>query len=187
MARVNNSYYSILGILGFGPMSGYGIKTWVDEGVSYFQDIDYKQIYPTLKRLVEDGCATYKLERNGNRPESKVYAITEKGLEELRKWLNKPITSGKKGNNELKLKLFFGYHIPVEKHLEHINKHKSDTIRSLEAIKQIKECLQKEAVKDASWYYRMTTIMNGEMGLGATIEWCDKAIEYLNTYLVQDI
>lgn len=179
MSRVNNSYYAILGILGFGSMSGYGIKTWVDEGIGYFWDIDYKQIYPTLKKLVDAGLAVYKTEKNGNRPESKVYTLTEKGLEELKKWLCTPISPSKNNRNELLLKLFFGHHCPLAVSLQHIERYKEQTIKRLELLKKVEKKMNLTPGKDASWHYCKTALMKGQMQCMADIEWCDRATQYL--------
>ncbi|MCX7711829.1 MAG: PadR family transcriptional regulator [Clostridia bacterium] len=179
MSKTNTSYYAILGILGFGPMSGYSIKMWVEEGVGYFWDIDYKQIYPTLKKFLDEELATFKIEKTGNRPESKIYTLTDKGFAELKNWLIKPIPPGKKSRNELMLKLFFGHHIPLRVNLAHLQRFKETTLASIKAIREIKDCLEKEEIKDASWHYRLTTVMNGELIHQASIDWCNKAAEHL--------
>lgn len=179
MSRINNSYYAILGILGFGSMSGYGIKTWVDEGIGYFWEIDYKQIYPTLKKLVDSNLVVYKTEKNGNRPESKVYTITEEGLEELKKWLCTPIGPSKNNKSELMLKLFFGYHSPLAVNLQHIKRFKDETLKRLEALKKVEKKMSKTPIKDASWHYCKTTLMEGQIQCRADIEWCDHVTDYL--------
>jgi DNA-binding PadR family transcriptional regulator len=179
MSRINNSYYAILGILGFGSMSGYGIKSWVDKGISYFWDIDYKQIYPTLNRLVDSNLAVYKTEKNGKRPESKVYTLTESGLEELKRWLRTPISPGKTGKNELLLKLFFGHHISLEENLQHIRQFKQAMVQRLEALTEIEKEQNKCSVKEASWYYQRTTVLEGEIHCRSNIEWCDLATDFL--------
>lgn len=182
MSKTNQSYYAILGILGFGPMSGYKIKTWVDEGVGFFWDIDYKQIYPTLKRFIDEGLATCQEEKTGKRT-SKSYILTAKGYEELKAWLNRPIEEGKQSANELKLKLFFGHHLPVERNIEHIKGFQEENLRGIEAMEEIKSCLAAEEPKDASWHYRMTIINNGERMQRANLAWCEQTIEYLKEFV----
>ncbi len=181
MSRVNNSYYAILGILSVGPMSGYQIKTWVDEGVGYFWDIDYKQIYPTLKKLVEAGLATFEIVKSGTRPESKVYLLTEPGMKELKDWLVRPILEGKQSTQELMLKLFFGHHIPIEKNIEHIERFKTSSMAALQKLEEISECLEAEADKDAFWHYRMTTVDKGKLLRKSEVTWCDHTMVYLRT------
>ena len=107
MARVNNSYYAILGILSVEPMSGYQIKSCINGGVGYFLEIDYKQIYPALKNIVADGLATYEVVKTEKGGESKRYKLTDAGFYKFREWMEKPITNGKQMSAELLLKLFY--------------------------------------------------------------------------------
>lgn len=179
MARANNSFYAILGILSIGPMSGYKIKAWVNEGVGYFWDIDYKQIYPALKNLVEEGMATFEVVKTENRPDSKVYKLTDKGRNEFKDWLIKPIPDGNQSTKELMLKLFFGQNIPLEININHIEKYREAKITSLREMEGIKEAIDNDSVKDAFLYYRVATINKGISQLQTEIEWCNKTIDYL--------
>ena len=45
----NNATYVLLGLLSHNPMTGYDIKKSVATRMSYFWDLSYGQIYPTLK------------------------------------------------------------------------------------------------------------------------------------------
>jgi DNA-binding PadR family transcriptional regulator len=179
MARVNNSYYAILGIISVGPMSGYQIKAWVDKGVGYFWDIDYKQIYPTLKKLVVSGLVTFEVVKSSNIPESKVYRLTDSGMKELQAWLTKPIQEGKQSTPELMLKLFFGHLIPVETSIEHLESFKASKTAILQSLDQISEVLNAETEKDAFWHYRMTTVNRGKLLNKSDVDWCNQTIEYL--------
>ncbi|MBH1940789.1 PadR family transcriptional regulator [Mobilitalea sibirica] len=178
MSRRNNSYYAILGLLGFEPMSGYGIKTSVDKGVGYWWEIDYKQIYPALKKMEEEELVTSKEEKHGKRPMSKVYDITKAGLEELKKWLIQPIEPGKEWDKELKLKLFFGHHVSVDHIIQHVEKYKEFNVEFLRDIDEIRKSIESEEDTESK-YYRMTTVMNGEIMCKANVEWCNQTLKYL--------
>ncbi|PYI52519.1 PadR family transcriptional regulator [Paenibacillus flagellatus] len=56
--RTNKSYYALLGLLAFGPHSGYDVKRRIEQQLSHFWSESYGQIYPNLKKLVEEGLAT---------------------------------------------------------------------------------------------------------------------------------
>jgi DNA-binding PadR family transcriptional regulator len=47
--------FAVLGILSYGPMSGYDIKKFYEKNVAGFWSESYGQIYPILKRLAEEG------------------------------------------------------------------------------------------------------------------------------------
>jgi PadR family transcriptional regulator AphA len=82
--------YAILGWLNKEPMSGYDLKKQFDQGVGYFWPVDQTQIYRTLDRLVEQGNVSMHEEIQHNRPNRKVYTVTEAGQAELRRWLTSP-------------------------------------------------------------------------------------------------
>lgn len=177
MARINMSYYAILGIISIEPMSGYQMKAWVDEGVGYFLDMDYKQIYPTLERLVASGLVEYEIVKSGSRPQSKVYHLTDSGLEELKKWLSGPVHAGKQSVSELMLKMFFGHHISTDANLEHLKQFRASRMAVLESLNEVSECLDEEEPKDAFWRYRVATVNRGKLLNKAEIEWCNQTME----------
>lgn len=81
--------HAILGFLSLEPMTGYDLKIdCFDGSVAHFWSADQAQIYRTLDKLAEDGLATSRLEMQTDRPNRKVYSITDAGREELRHWLN---------------------------------------------------------------------------------------------------
>jgi PadR family transcriptional regulator AphA len=91
VAKENKSKYALLGILSMCPGSGYDIKKFMEQSTSNFWSESYGQIYPILKQLVEAGLATSHTEKQEGRPERYVYTLTDKGHEELRRWLTEPI------------------------------------------------------------------------------------------------
>lgn len=104
MSKIQYPRFIILGLLGIEPMSGYDIKKWVDMSFRYFWEIGYGQIYPTLRRLEEEGLVTMKIDHEQGGPEKKIYTISDSGVEVLRKWLFSP----EQKEHEILLKLFFG-------------------------------------------------------------------------------
>ena len=91
MAKVNTTRFALLGLLTFGPASGYELKTLCDRTISHFWNENYGHIYPVLKELAEEGLVTSDNETQVGRPAKTVYSITDKGMGELRAWLAKPV------------------------------------------------------------------------------------------------
>ena len=54
-ASLRQTDYVILGLLGERPMSGYEIKKVVDIRFRFFWNESFGQIFPSLKRLLEEG------------------------------------------------------------------------------------------------------------------------------------
>lgn len=83
--------HAILGFLRERPLTGYELKTRrFDVSMANFWPADQAQIYRTLDRLEERGWAASALEIQRERPNRKVYRITEAGRAELARWLAAP-------------------------------------------------------------------------------------------------
>jgi DNA-binding PadR family transcriptional regulator len=83
--------HAILGFLQQQPLTGYDLKTQCfDISVANFWPADQAQIYRTLDRLEEQGWVESELEIQRDRPNRKVYHITEAGRAELARWLITP-------------------------------------------------------------------------------------------------
>ena len=84
-----NTQSLILAILNFGDATGYEIKKHSSEGAfSFFVDISYGTIYPTLSRLEAEGLVIGRSETQSGKPDKKVYSITEKGRVEFIRMLD---------------------------------------------------------------------------------------------------
>jgi DNA-binding PadR family transcriptional regulator len=82
--------YAILGFLNYAPLSGYDLKKVFDNSVQHFWPADQSQIYRTLTRLTERGLAEMEVIEQTERPDRKVYHITQTGRDELLQWLAGP-------------------------------------------------------------------------------------------------
>lgn len=78
--------YVILGMLGWRPMSGYEIKSIVDESTRFFWAASYGQIYPELRRLSDAGLVKGATQPTSGRRRT-VYRITAAGRRALADWL----------------------------------------------------------------------------------------------------
>src|SRR3954447_5611265 len=76
----------ILGLLHFGPRSGYEIKQVVDRSTRFFWAASYGQIYPELKRLDRERLIEGDDAPTGGRAR-RVYRLTPAGRKELTRWL----------------------------------------------------------------------------------------------------
>lgn len=176
MSKQNKSQYVVLGILSIKPMSGYDSKIWIEESVRFFWKISYNQIYPALKGFVKKGLATCTSDRRDGGPERKVYSLTDKRLETLRKWLVEPIDLYSPNGNELLLKLFFGAQISIEDNIKHILRYKNYVSQVLDSLQRIKKSIDAENAIDPSRPYRMVALKQGILTNESLINWCEQTI-----------
>jgi DNA-binding PadR family transcriptional regulator len=78
----------ILGLLQQQQRTGYDLKTdCFDQCIAHLWQADQAQIYRTLDKLEAQGWITCTVEIQHDRPNRKVYRITEAGTAELTQWL----------------------------------------------------------------------------------------------------
>jgi DNA-binding PadR family transcriptional regulator len=105
--------HALLGFLNYGPMTGYELKKVFDATIAHFWSAELSQIYPTLKRLESEGLVDMEVQVQDDRPNRKVYSITEDGRDELIDWLAMPAQS-EAVRDPLLINVFFGASLPRE-------------------------------------------------------------------------
>ncbi len=182
MSRENRSKYAILGFLDLMPMSGYDIKKFASCSLSHFWNEDYGHIYPTLRALEEAGFAVVSASPGEGRADRKVYAITESGRAELRRWL--PLDPARANfRNELLLKVFFASRLPADRLRAMLDAEAEAADRSIAELRTIEPHLDGEAAAGGpsgaeARFQRMTL----RFGLGyyeAIRNWCRETKEEL--------
>jgi len=76
--------YALLGSLADHPRTGYALLKHFEQSLAYAWPASHSQIYPELARLVEEGLIE---QTEAGARNSKTYAVTEAGLEDMRRWL----------------------------------------------------------------------------------------------------
>lgn len=97
--------HAILGLLAGGPLHGYDLKVAYEDEVVPSTQLNFGQVYTTLDRLHKGGLVTPKRVSQVERPDKKVYALTDAGRRELREWLQTPSPPAADLRNETFLKL----------------------------------------------------------------------------------
>ena len=123
MTRTSKTRWALLGQLSAEPASGYQLKKKIEESTAHFWSESYGQIYPELARMEEAGLLSSAEEvGEGQGPGvRRVYAITEQGMDELKRWLCEPPTEDVL-RDEFLLKMFFGAHLDRETALAHVDR-----------------------------------------------------------------
>ncbi len=183
MAKISNTFYIILGTLNLGPKSGYDIKKRIERSTGEFWSINYGQIYPLLKTMVDEGYATLITDNEDSKHERKVYAITEKGVEALIAWLAEPINYNNPKGNELLVKLFFGKDIPVQENIRRLMEFRNVCMGYLENSNRVREDIENKMAGDDQYDYSMIAIRHGLMMIQMKLDWCDESIKRLKKHL----
>jgi PadR family transcriptional regulator AphA len=105
--------YLILGLLKYGPMSGYDLNKAFQSSVKHFWETDQSLIYRALYKMHEAGWVEIDVVNQESLPAKKLYRLTDSGKQELSDWLRTPQTLP--GFHEAWLgQLFFGAELNKE-------------------------------------------------------------------------
>ncbi len=180
MSKENKSKYAILGVLSYGPMSGYDIKKFIQQSISNFWSESYGQIYPILKQLTSEGLASSHTEKQEGKPERYMYTLTGKGWEALQQWLTEP-AEYLVGRVEVLLKLFFGRHIAVSTSIEHVQRFRTLQVQLLHKYAEIEKHINANCIDETERLYLLMTVSYGLHESRALVAWCDETLAALNT------
>lgn len=106
--------YAILGLVNRDALSGYDITKAFSDSLSKFWEAKHSQIYPELRRLMDEGLVEYTVAIHGEKLEKKLYTITEKGQTELTQWLTTPEPLEPVPKDAFRLKIYFGENLEQE-------------------------------------------------------------------------
>lgn len=179
----NISKYIILGLLSHEPCSGYDIKKKVDHSIGYIWDINYGQIYPTLRKLEEEKLAIKKIETSDRGPTRKIYSITESGRKELQKWLFKP----EEKEYEIFLKIFFGAQLSPEENIQKLKEFNKKRTQEIKKLEQSKKNLSSILYENNDHLYYLLTTLFGLYDYKIQLKWSEMVIDILKEINNKDI
>jgi PadR family transcriptional regulator AphA len=171
--------HAILGFLNYGPHSGYDLKKMFDISVQHFWPADQSQIYRTLSRLEEKGWAEMEVVEQDDRPDRKVYRITEVGQDELRRWLTTPLPPKAVRSAPL-IQVFFAAQLSDEEILAMFERWAGHTRALLARYAQVPqesiECEEMTGSPRDSFFW-MLTLELGIKSAQAQLEWFESVIQ----------
>ena len=85
--------YILLCLIRMHPdISGYQLRSIINDSTGYFFHAHLSQIYPALKRLHEAGFVEFSQVVRDAQPDLKLYRITDTGCDTAREWLTRPFS-----------------------------------------------------------------------------------------------
>jgi len=184
VARENKTKFAVLGLLAWrGPLSGYQVKQVYEVSASFFWNVSYGQIYPTLKQLECEGLVTSSTKRDEGRPERRIYQISARGREALHEWLAAP-TDPLQIRVEALLKIIHGFREPPDVAIGHVKRMKEQTeaadARRQATIDLVRPAWASSGLVEPVPYWLLAARFD-ELVNKAIAQWCDEAVEVLET------
>ena len=125
--------HALLGALADQPRTGYSLLKHFQGSLAYAWPAGHSQIYPELARLRDEGL----IRQTSTGPRgSKTYEVTEKGLAEVRRWLQEADPE-RSVRNEAALRIFFLWLLEPKEAAEYLDReaeYQQSLLEELEAI-----------------------------------------------------
>jgi DNA-binding PadR family transcriptional regulator len=165
--------YAILGMLADRPLHGYELKAAYEEDLVPATQLNYGQVYTTLERLGRDGLVAHEVVSQTERPDKKVYALTDVGRKELNEWLSTPSALDLDLRNETFLKLM------LARRLEHANPLAVLAVERRACFERLHEVTQAlaRADKDKASAQNILLLELAMLRLEAFMKWLDRCEE----------
>ncbi len=175
--------FAILGFLNYHPYTGYDLKKIFDTSVRHFWPADQSQIYRTLARLTERGFVEVEKVPQEDRPDRKVYYITDAGRDELLKWLAGPTPLGEPRSAAL-IQVFFYAQLSDEEIMAKFEGFAAMMRAILDQYGQIPNQItpyQKEIPSPREHFFWLLTLDNGIRSMRANLEWAENVIALIKS------
>ncbi|MCD4673339.1 MAG: PadR family transcriptional regulator [Anaerolineaceae bacterium] len=176
--------HALLGFLSYQPMTGYDLKQHFDRSIYYFWNAKLSQIYPALNRMRENGWLTMEVDYQEDRPNRKVYHITEAGRGELQRWQQEP-TDVSSIREPFLIKVFFGGRLEQGEILAQLRHQMRLHQEQLTAYhEKVREAVQQNV--EATGMVREGVFWGLTLDMGIRyeqgwIEWCEEAIDKIES------
>jgi DNA-binding PadR family transcriptional regulator len=182
--------HALLGLISYQPMTGYEIKQFFDSSIAHFWNAELSQIYPALKALEDAEFVIKHVEVQENRPNRKIYEITDAGREEFLRWMRTP-TPPAGLRDPFLIKIFLGTELPVEDTLVLMRRQMEEH----QKVIAFSETVLRDRIAHAVEHEKFTTqhalywTLTLEMALAyrrAYVEWCERAMRLLEESMLDE-
>jgi PadR family transcriptional regulator AphA len=184
--------FAILGLLTYTSMTGYNLKTLFDKSINHFWKASLSQIYRELAVLEKKGYVHSQILPQEDRPDKRVYSITEDGKKAFQKWLidfPESLTAPKR--DEFLLRIFFGSKLGKEQlkkqFIRYIEERKAFMQSNDEMRKQFGRLVAQNIDQKTSFeiekeacYWRFT-VRRAQIINEASIRWAEECIKELES------
>lgn len=181
--------YAMLGILSYGPMTGYNLKKVFDKSISQVWVASLSQMYRELSSLEKKGYVSSHVQKQDDRPDKKIYTLTEEGETAFNNWLRDfPEKLSFAQRDAFMLRIFFGSKLEKEEVINQFQRfiiEKKQHLMTLNEIeKNFSRCsgeffLESAEKEELFWHF---TIKRGKMTLKTLISWAEECIGELEEY-----
>lgn len=179
--------YAILAALFNQPCSGYDLVKRFNKSVESFWSASHQQIYKALAKLEEEEHVWAEKIEQENRPNKKLYTVTELGRQHLQQWIGEAVGDIDPVKSELLVKLSVGHLVPTETLSETVNSYYQqyrERLRNYQAVaKQYAQVSQ--LPRESQFQY--LALRAGIRQQIAWVAWCEEVMTFLGRPVEQPL
>ena len=170
--------HTILTVLWDAPTSGYDISKQFEENVSCYWKASQQQIYRELSEMKKKGWVSFELVPQDGKPNKKIYALTEAGQQELRRWYKEP-TEPSPIREDLLVKVLGGAHLPNDILIQELQRRRQIHHQKMLHYQEMEAQYQSNHEASLQERYCYLTLRRGTRYEQDWIDWCDEVIQVL--------
>jgi len=176
--------HGLLGMLNYEPMTGYELDKEFKETLAHFWQALPSQIYRELDTMEKKGWLVSERVVQEEKPNKRVYSITDKGKTEFLDWLSSPgadIENATRVKSVFFMRLFFAAETSREQALALLNSYREQCLEGMKEMGDVDESFKQSVTQydpEEVMYWKLIA-MHGEMMRKTRLEWVEKAIAIL--------
>ncbi len=173
--------HGILGFLSYGSMTGYDLAKAFNSSVKFFWYAQNSHIYLELNKLEKKQYITCEHIIQTDKPNKKLYSITDLGKREFLTWLSQNTNEVEKGKNTFLLKIFFSGNKTPSESIAMLKDFSDDCKEYLESMSGIPQNIDNYG-KDMDSYQVLYWQFTADFGLRyikLCIDWANECIKIL--------
>ena len=178
MAEATRTELAVLGLLAWaGESSGYELHTRAARSVGFIWAPARSQLYAVLKRLDAAGLVDGRRVAQSDRPDKRLFSLTEAGRETLADWLGRVEPIEPEDRDGVLLKVFFAAHGDADAGRRQLVDWRGRVERRLATYREIEASFDGEDGADAA--ARLQTLRLGIALMRASLAWADETLKAL--------
>ncbi|MFC7679994.1 PadR family transcriptional regulator [Paenibacillus sp. GCM10028914] len=179
---MNTLSYGLLGLLARRESSGYELMLRIQP----FWQAKHSQIYPLLARMEEKQLLSSRWVQQSDKPDKKIYVITESGLQKLRDWMYLPIAPAVT-KDELSLRTFCIWLTDIGIALDIYEERRVIYLDKIQYYEGILKGISKDNTQFASKEFSNYILASKGLMMAETeLKWCDWVLELLKQHQMQE-
>jgi DNA-binding PadR family transcriptional regulator len=180
--------HGLLGLLSLKPYTGYDLNREFTQSLKYIWQTKTTQIYVELKNMEQRGWLVSEQVIQNDKPNKRVYTITEEGTAEFLNWLAMPdddVKDALTARNAFLLRVLFAGNASKEQNIKLLESFRDVCLARSTAQKGIRDVIAGEEGEydpQHTTYYSLVAL-HGEMINKTRLEWIEKAINIIEKEL----